>query len=221
METSTTVTHAKFKVVVLGDQGVGKTSLIVRFVHDSFDPTKTSTIGVDLLSKAVPTSERVVRLLMWDTAGQERFRALIPSYIKDSAFAVVVYDVCDPTSFLNAKTWVRDVRSYRGDDVLIGLVGNKADRAAERKVSPEEGEDLAQELNTLFFEVSAMSGTNVNNLFNTVASRVAETNEGILGVHGHGFGKPRTSRKQGRAACFLRRHQADIDNCRGTSAESQ
>ena len=161
MENSSSSTSPKFKVVVLGDQGVGKTSLIVRFVHDSFEPTNNATIGVDLLSKNVPVNEKLVRLLMWDTAGQERFRALIPSYIKDSAFALVLYDVCNLSSFHNAKTWVRDVRSYRGYEVPICLVGNKVDKVEERKVSIEEGEDLAQELNTLFFEVSAKSATNV------------------------------------------------------------
>ena len=130
---------AKYKLVFLGDQSVGKTSIITRFMYDNFDRHYQATIGIDFLSKTMYLEDRTVRLQLWDTAGQERFRSLIPSYIRDSSVAVVVYDVSNRSSFLNTSKWVEDVRAERGNDVVICLVGNKTDLASARVVSTEQG----------------------------------------------------------------------------------
>ncbi|KAM3266042.1 ras-related protein RABH1b isoform X1 [Capsicum annuum] len=118
---------AKYKLVFLGDQSVGKTSIITRFMYDKFDNTYQATIGIDFLSKTMYLEDRTVRLQLWDTAGQERFRSLIPSYIRDSSVAVIVYDVASRQSFLNTSKWIEEVRTERGSDVIIVLVGNKTD----------------------------------------------------------------------------------------------
>lgn len=124
---------------------------IRRFMYDTFDNTYQATIGIDFLSKTMYLEDRTVRLQLWDTAGQERFRSLIPSYIRDSSVAIVVYDitsrlklafekysradVCiDRASFLSTSKWIDDVRSERGNDVIIVLVGNKADLSDKRYV---------------------------------------------------------------------------------------
>jgi Ras-related protein Rab-6A len=104
----------KFKLVFLGEQSVGKTSLITRFMYDSFDNTYQATIGIDFLSKTMYLEDRTVRLQLWDTAGQERFRSLIPSYIRDSTVAVVVYDITNSNSF-HQVTCVGAVHSVQGD----------------------------------------------------------------------------------------------------------
>uniref|UniRef100_A0A8C3PL77 RAB6A, member RAS oncogene family n=1 Tax=Calidris pygmaea TaxID=425635 RepID=A0A8C3PL77_9CHAR len=122
----------KFKLVFLGEQSVGKTSLITRFMYDSFDNTYQATIGIDFLSKTMYLEDRTIRLQLWDTAGQERFRSLIPSYIRDSAAAVVVYDITNVNSFQQTTKWIDDVRTERGSDVIIMLVGNKTDLADKR-----------------------------------------------------------------------------------------
>lgn len=122
----------KFKLVFLGEQSVGKTSLITRFMYDTFDNTYQATIGIDFLSKTMYLEDRTVRLQLWDTAGQERFRSLIPSYIRDSSVAVVVYDITNRASFQNTSKWVDDVRAERGNDVIIVLVGNKTDLSDKR-----------------------------------------------------------------------------------------
>ncbi|ROL54209.1 Ras-related protein Rab-6A [Anabarilius grahami] len=205
----------KFKLVFLGEQSVGKTSLITRFMYDSFDNTYQATIGIDFLSKTMYLEDRTIRLQLWDTAGQERFRSLIPSYIRDSAAAVVVYDITsrylrpalrpvrlqlwdtagqerfrslipsyirDSTvavvvfditnvnSFQQTTKWIDDVRTERGSDVIIMLVGNKTDLADKRQVSIEEGERKAKELNVMFIETSAKAGYNVKQLFRRVAA---------------------------------------------------
>ncbi|EXB34841.1 Ras-related protein [Morus notabilis] len=107
---------AKYKLIFFGEQSVGKTNIITRFMYDKFDNTYQATIGIDFL----------------DTAGQERFRSLIPSYIRDSSVAVIVFDVASRQSFLNTSKWIEEVRSERGSDVIIVLVGNKTDLVEKR-----------------------------------------------------------------------------------------
>ncbi|XP_067404441.1 ras-related protein Rab-41 isoform X3 [Emydura macquarii macquarii] len=160
----------KFKLVFLGEQSVGKTSLITRFMYDSFDNTYQATIGIDFLSKTMYLEDRTIRLQLWDTAGQERFRSLIPSYIRDSAAAIVVFDITNLNSFQQTSKWIDDVRTERGSDVIIMLVGNKTDLADKRQITTEEGEQRAKELNVMFIETSAKTGYNVKQLFRRVAA---------------------------------------------------
>ena len=162
---------AKYKLVFLGDQSVGKTSIITRFMYDNFDRHYQATIGIDFLSKTMYLEDRTVRLQLWDTAGQERFRSLIPSYIRDSSVAVVVYDVSNRASFLNTAKWIEDVRAERGSDVVLCLVGNKTDLGNDkRQVSTEEGEERAQKDGIMFMECSAKAGYNVKSLFRKLAT---------------------------------------------------
>ncbi|XP_052105755.1 ras-related protein Rab-6A isoform X3 [Mytilus californianus] len=160
----------KFKLAFLGEAAVGKTSLITRFMYDSFDNTYQATIGIDFLSKTMYLEDRTIRLQLWDTAGQERFRSLIPSYIRDSSVAVVVYDITNANSFQQTSKWIDDVRTERGSDVIIMLVGNKTDLSDKRQVTSEEGERKAKELNVMFIETSAKAGYNVKQLFRRVAA---------------------------------------------------
>lgn len=168
--TSTVSPLAKYKLVFLGDQSVGKTSIITRFMYDKFDNTYQATIGIDFLSKTMYLEDRTVRLQLWDTAGQERFRSLIPSYIRDSSVAVVVYDVANRASFLNTARWIEEVRSERGNDVIIMLVGNKTDLVDRRQVSIEEGDAKAREFGVMFIETSAKAGFNIKALFRKIAA---------------------------------------------------
>lgn len=168
----------KFKLVFLGEQSVGKTSLITRFMYDTFDGNYQATIGIDFLSKTMYLDDRTVRLQLWDTAGQERFRSLIPSYIRDSSVAIVVYDVTNRESFKSTSKWVEDVRAERGNEVIIALVGNKTDLNDKREVSTEEGEQRAKEYNNvMFLETSAKAGHNVMPLFKKIAQALPGGND--------------------------------------------
>ncbi|GAB5371103.1 hypothetical protein AAMO2058_001550900 [Amorphochlora amoebiformis] len=168
------VARSLYKLVFLGDEGVGKTSIITRFMYDTFDQTYKVTVGIDFVSRFVTLKDQVVRLQLWDTAGQERFRALIPSYIRDSAVAIITYDVTSRTSFINTKRWIDDVRDERGDDVLIMLCGNKTDAQQKREVSLEEGEAEAKKQGVMFIETSAKAGFNVKALFHSIALRLSQ-----------------------------------------------
>uniref|UniRef100_A0A1Y1K588 Uncharacterized protein n=1 Tax=Photinus pyralis TaxID=7054 RepID=A0A1Y1K588_PHOPY len=143
-------------------------------MYDSFDNTYQATIGIDFLSKTVYLEDATVRLQLWDTAGQERFRSLIPSYIRDSKVAIVVYDITNVNSFYQTAKWIGNVRTERGGDVIIVLVGNKTDLAADRQVSVEEGERMANEMGVMFIETSAKLGYNVRQLFRRVASSLPQ-----------------------------------------------
>ncbi|KAG5420623.1 ryh1 [Candida metapsilosis] len=169
----------KYKIVFLGDQSVGKTSLITRFMYDTFDETYATTIGIDFLSKTMYLEEgKTVRLQLWDTAGQERFRSLIPSYIRDSHVAVVCYDITNKKSFLNLDKWIKDVKVERGDDVVIVLVGNKSDLAStKRQVSTEEVEQLHNKIGSKFYiETSTKANHNVKLLFKKIAQSLPDFN---------------------------------------------
>ncbi|UOH85146.1 hypothetical protein LQV05_001965 [Cryptococcus neoformans] len=173
----------KFKLVFLGEQSVGKTSLITRFMYDTFDNTYQATIGKQ--SIATPQLINRYRLLVEDhvsggpygttaTLGKlqlsiERFRSLIPSYIRDSSVAVIVYDITNRTSFQNTSKWVDDVRNERGQDVIIVLVGNKTDLNDKRQVTPEDLDKRAKELGVMSIETSAKAGHNVKTLFKKIA----------------------------------------------------
>ncbi|KAI7868701.1 ras family protein [Spinellus fusiger] len=169
----------KFKLVFLGEQSVGKTSLITRFMYDTFDNTYQATIGIDFLSKTMYLDDRTIRLQLWDTAGQERFRSLIPSYIRDSSVCVVVYDITNRNSFLNTAKWIDDVRAERGSDVIIVLVGNKTDLNDKRQVTVEDGERKAGEYNVMFIETSAKAGHNVKALFRKIGHALPGMENGI------------------------------------------
>ena len=160
---------------------VGKTSLITRFMYDSFDNMYQATIGIDFLSKTMYLEDRTVRLQLWDTAGQERFRSLIPSYIRDSSVAVVVYDISNVKSFHNTRKWIDDVRGERGQDVIIVLVGNKTDLGDKREVSSQMGEEEAKKSGAIFMETSAKVGANVKALFRRIA-------QALPGMEGEGAG---------------------------------
>ncbi|GMM48707.1 Rab family GTPase [Pichia kluyveri] len=168
----------KHKIVFLGDQGVGKTSLITRFMYNTFDTHYAATIGIDFLSKTMYLDDKTIRLQLWDTAGQERFRSLIPSYIRDSKVAMIVYDVSNKESFDDIPRWCDYVRTERGNDVIIVLVGNKSD-LPDRVISTEEGEKLSKSLEfNLFMETSSKNGYGVKNLFKKVAKLLPTVNSG-------------------------------------------
>ncbi|XP_028247069.1 ras-related protein RHN1-like isoform X2 [Glycine soja] len=153
------------KLVLLGDMGAGKTSLVLRFVKGEFSEYQDSTIGAAFFTQVLSLNEATVKFDIWDTAGQERYHSLAPMYYRGAAAAIVVYDITSMDSFVRAKKWVREVLRQANSSLTMFLVANKADLEAERKVRYEEGEEYAKENGLSFLETSAKTAQNVNELF--------------------------------------------------------
>jgi len=167
---SGSATRHRYKLVVVGNESVGKTSIITRYLSDSFGETYKVTIGIDFVSKNVYLADRVIRLQIWDTAGQERFRALIPSYIRNCSVALLVFDIACRQTFDAIDGWAEEVKRMRGERAALVLVGNKLDLADKRQVSTEEAQAKAERLGfNCYFETSAKTGEGVKNLFHRVA----------------------------------------------------
>ncbi|TNV78177.1 hypothetical protein FGO68_gene16050 [Halteria grandinella] len=173
LEGTTGSSKFKFKVVFLGDQSVGKTSIIHRFIYDSFDDNYQATIGIDFMSHKMFVEDKIIILNLWDTAGQERFKSLIPSYIKDSAVAIVVFDLTSRSSFASVEKWIEDARSLRDDEVLLVLAGNKCDVSPDQhQVNSREVQTFADSKGLMYFELSAKEGINITQMFNEVAKKL-------------------------------------------------
>ncbi|XP_015180187.1 PREDICTED: ras-related protein Rab-37-like isoform X2 [Polistes dominula] len=158
------------KTILLGDSGVGKTSLLVQFDTGNFQPGNfAATVGIGFTNKVVTVDETKVKLQIWDTAGQERFRSVTHAYYRDAHALLLLYDVTNKTSFDNIRAWLSEIREHANEDVVIMLLGNKSDCRQERMVKKEDGERLAQEYKVPFMETSAKTGLNVELAFLAVA----------------------------------------------------
>ena len=154
-----------FKILMVGDSGVGKSCMLLRFVDQQYNETYISTIGVDFRIKTVNMNGKSVKLQIWDTAGQERFRTITSSYYRGAHGVMIVYDVTSEQSFLHVKQWLQEISRYAGDDVLKILVANKCDQTNRKEVEYNTGKQLADDLSIKFVETSAKSGTNINEVF--------------------------------------------------------
>lgn len=162
-----------FKIMLVGDSGVGKTCLLVRYKDDTFlSGSFISTVGIDFRNKIVSIDDRRIKLQIWDTAGQERFRSVTHAYYRDADALLLVYDVTNRGSFNSVKSWVTDIRHHAKDGVTVLLVGNKADNSSSRSISTVEGEQIAKEYNMTFVESSARTGMNVELAFNAIAKEL-------------------------------------------------
>lgn len=160
------------KLVLLGDVGAGKSSLVLRFVKGQFVEFQESTIGAAFFSQTVAVNDATVKFEIWDTAGQERYHSLAPMYYRGAAAAIIVYDMTNQASFDRAKKWVQELLAQGNANMVMALAGNKSDLLDARKVSTEEAQAYAQENGLFFMETSAKEATNVNELFYEIAKKL-------------------------------------------------
>ncbi|KAL6998708.1 Ras-related protein RABD2a [Sarracenia purpurea var. burkii] len=154
-----------FKLLLIGDSGVGKSCLLLRFADDSYLDSYISTIGVDFKIRTVEQDGKTIKLQIWDTAGQERFRTITSSYYRGAHGIIIVYDITDPESFNNVKQWLSEIDRYATENVNKLLVGNKCDLDANRAVSYETAKAFADEIGIAFMEASAKDAINVEQAF--------------------------------------------------------
>ncbi len=153
------------KYIIIGDSAVGKSNILLRYIHDRFNEEFHSTIGVEFGAKNIQIDDQIFRIQIWDTAGQEAFRSITRAYYKNSVCACVVYDITNRSTFDNIKSWVEDCKKLSPKTVLMILVGNKIDLENKREVTYDEGNTFAGKNGMLFFECSAKAGKNIDNIF--------------------------------------------------------
>ncbi len=169
-----------YKILLLGDTSVGKTCFLMRYADNTFQEIHLSTIGLDYKLKNVQIDDgKIVKIQIWDTAGQETFRSITRAYYKNSVCAILVYDISNRDSFEHISSWIEDCLAQSPKTVFMVLVGNKSDLNEKRKVTFEEGEQMARNHNLLFFESSAKTGDNVDRIFEESAKEInKKINEG-------------------------------------------
>ncbi|CAI9772759.1 unnamed protein product [Fraxinus pennsylvanica] len=161
-----------FKVVLIGDSGVGKSNLLSRFTRNEFSLESKSTIGVEFATRSIRVDDKVVKAQIWDTAGQERYRAITSAYYRGAVGALLVYDVTRHVTFENVERWLRELRDHTDSNIVIMLVGNKADLRHLRAVQTEDAKAFAERENAFFMETSALESMNVENSFTEVLTQI-------------------------------------------------
>eukprot|EP00834_Sanchytrium_tribonematis_P006477 NODE_480_length_6952_cov_0.771487.p4 type:complete len:199 gc:universal NODE_480_length_6952_cov_0.771487:4322-3726(-) len=161
-----------FKVVLIGDSGVGKSNLLSRFTRNEFNMESKSTIGVEFATRSIQVDGKTIKAQIWDTAGQERYRAITSAYYRGAVGALLVYDIAKHNTYENVNRWLKELRDHADNNIVIMLVGNKSDLRHLRAVPTEEAKQYATDNNTMFIETSALDSTNVEQAFQKILTGI-------------------------------------------------
>lgn len=181
-----------FKVVLIGDSGVGKSNLLSRFTRNEFNLESKSTIGVEFATRSISVDEKVIKAQIWDTAGQERYRAITSAYYRGAVGALLVYDIAKHVTYENVTRWLKELRDHADANIVIMLVGNKSDLRHLRAVPTEEAKAFAAENGLSFIETSALDSSNVElafqkiltEIYRIVSNKALENNQTVVGPGG-------------------------------------
>lgn len=160
------------KVVLLGDTGVGKSSLVLRFVTNNFKPYSESTIGASFMSKLITVNSKSIKFQIWDTAGQEKYHSLAPMYYRGAAAAILVYDITRTATFRTLQNWVEELKAKGPKDIALAIAGNKADLEESREVEQKTAAQYAEEIGAIYLETSAKDDLNVQDIFIKLSTRL-------------------------------------------------
>lgn len=161
-----------FKIVLIGDSGVGKSNLLSRFTRNEFSLESRSTIGVEFATKSIQVDGKIIKAQVWDTAGQERYRAITSAYYRGAVGALLVYDIAKHVTYENVERWLKELRDHADQNIVIMLVGNKSDLRHLRAVPIEEARSFAEKNNLSFIEASALDSTNVESAFQQILTEI-------------------------------------------------
>ena len=166
-----------FKMILIGDSGVGKTNILSRYINNKFLETTKSTVGVELGTKIEEYNNTKIKIQIWDTAGQERYKSITKTYYKGAKGAFIVYDITKKDSFKNIDKWIKDLKEYGEEDAIILIIGNKCDLEDKREVTTEEVKKKAEIYKMVYCETSALNSKNINYAFQTLIKLVADKME--------------------------------------------
>lgn len=169
---STTSYDYLFKVVLIGDSGVGKSNLLSRFTRNEFNLDSKSTIGVEFATRTIQVDGKTVKAQIWDTAGQERYRAITSAYYRGAVGALLVYDISKQLTFENVQRWLKELRDHADSNIVIMLVGNKSDLRHLRAVTTDAAKAFSDENNLSFMETSALDASNVESAFQNILTSI-------------------------------------------------
>ncbi|XP_024982746.1 ras-related protein RABA1c [Cynara cardunculus var. scolymus] len=161
-----------FKVVLIGDSGVGKSNLLSRFTRNEFSLESKSTIGVEFATRSLNVDSKVIKAQIWDTAGQERYRAITSAYYRGAVGALLVFDVTRHATFENVERWLKELRDHTDPNIVVMLIGNKSDLRHLVAVSTDDGKSFAERESLYFMETSALDATNVESAFAEVLTQI-------------------------------------------------
>ena len=191
-----------FKLLILGESGVGKTSLLYRFTHDTFPANLPTTIGLEFDSKIIILNNNLIKLQIWDICGQGNNQNNIKSYYKGVFGIILTYDITDQNSFKNIHNWIKEIEENSQANIYKVLVGNKCDKP-DRVVTEEEGKKLSEDFNMSFFETSAKTNYNVNEVFNFLTEEILKSNEGKLQNGSDGKSLKNEKYKDEKKGCWI------------------
>ncbi|KAL3675101.1 hypothetical protein R1sor_025049 [Riccia sorocarpa] len=161
-----------FKVVLIGDSGVGKSNLLSRFTRNEFSLESKSTIGVEFATRSINVDSKLIKAQIWDTAGQERYRAITSAYYRGAVGALLVYDITRHVTFENVERWLKELKDHTDSNIVVMLVGNKSDLRHLRAVSTDDGQAFSEKEGLFFMETSALESTNVENAFKQILTQI-------------------------------------------------
>ena len=174
----------KFKLVIIGDSGVGKTNLVQRFINDTFTKDTKATVGVEFMTKNYLINDKICKIEIWDTAGQERYKSIAAAYYKGAKGALIVYDVTDERTFVNIDKWYNEIKEKSSKDINVMLIGNKTDLTDSIEVTTDMGISKATALELPVMETSALDSKNVKEAFYKLLEEIYKTTNGIIGEEG-------------------------------------
>jgi small GTP-binding protein len=168
------------KAIILGDSGVGKTSMVLRFVSNVFKKYSEVTIGASYLTKTLTINDNIYKFFIWDTSGEEKYHSLAALYYRGSDIAIIVYDITQKQSFISVKRWIKELKDNGPVNISFAIIGNKNDLENKRQVLTKDAKKYADEMNAVFFETSAKDNINIDELFKEMASKIPNS-DNIIG----------------------------------------
>ncbi|CAD8198123.1 unnamed protein product [Paramecium pentaurelia] len=183
------------KVLLIGNSGVGKTQILLRYTENQFKTSFLSTIGIDFKIKKISVDEKVIKMQIWDTAGQERYQTITQTYYKGAMGIILVFAVNDQESFHDIEKWMNQIKQHASDNIIKVLIGNKTD-LPDRCITYEQAMKMAQKYNIPYFETSAKEGTNINDTFQQIAKQIKEQIEKLPQQSNNTFNKLNPSANQ-------------------------